>query len=337
MKFTFFERVIACSLLGATTVAVASGMHQVQPPKDGPETRVEQVDEVVVEEAEEPIEVTVSDVFEEIADPAASQDIREESIGKLVEAVAKASGDEKEHKKEDLKSALSNIFQKRIEVQKTRLAEMRKKLDSIEEQLDKRSSLEEQIVQRRVSELLGEADELSWDATPKVGLGNPGLNEIRLDDLARLSWANTDIANDKFRKSFDDKAKQAKSFGDAQKQFAEAQKAAGDVAKRMADAERRVTESRARLDRRGVEGTSDLNLRGELGTAMEKEFVEMQDRTNSLHKKLRDADRKQDDSQLRVLQARMKMMDEQKEQLRRELEVLSKQQKSSKTPREVRP
>ena len=167
MKWNLFERGITCLLLSAATIAVASGVKLADPPED---------DEVamIAEEAEE-VEIAESvteAVVDELAEVSIEDGGSDERLSAMVEEVQSASDGEKEAKREMLKNALTEVFRKRTEAQRTRIALMREKLETIEAQLERRSTAEDQIVQRRMSELLGDKDELSWDHEPDVNLTN---------------------------------------------------------------------------------------------------------------------------------------------------------------------
>lgn len=168
MKWNLFERGITCLLLSAATIAVASGVKLADPPED---------DEVamVAEEGAEEVE-TAESVTEVVADELAEVSIEDggsdERLRALVEEIQSASEEEKGAKRETLKNALTEVFRKRTEAQRTRIAMMREKLETIEAQLERRSTAEDQIVQRRMNELLGDKDELSWDHEPEMSLSN---------------------------------------------------------------------------------------------------------------------------------------------------------------------
>ncbi len=163
MKLSLLDRTITCCLLGAATLAAATGMSRVAPPADDN-------DHAVV--ASENDEGSAS--FFEIRE--LDDNANEKSLRDLVEAVTRASQEEKGDKRNQLKEALSQIFQKRIAAQRERIAAIRERLEAIESQMDKRSNLEDQIVERRLGELLGEKDELSWDHEPSLGLEGIGEN-----------------------------------------------------------------------------------------------------------------------------------------------------------------
>jgi hypothetical protein len=170
LRFDFAERAITCGLLGAITIAVASGMHRVQVDTDSAaDPNSPQRARAVIQEF----------VFEERLDGELAN--TEQRLAKLVESVERATDADKDAKKSELKQALTEIFRQRTEAQRKRIAEMKDRLNKIESQLDRRVELQEQIVQRRLGELLGEKDELSWEPASDF---DTGILEVRrpLDD-----------------------------------------------------------------------------------------------------------------------------------------------------------
>ncbi len=170
LKFNFAERAITCGLLGAVTIAVASGMHRVEVDTDSAaDPNAAQKARAVIQEF----------VFEDsLVDALANT---EQRLAKMVKKVENATDADKDAKKSELKQALIEIFRNRTEAQRKRIAEMKDRLKTIESQLDRRVELQEQIVQRRFGELLGEKDELSWEPTSDF---DTGIMEVRrpLDD-----------------------------------------------------------------------------------------------------------------------------------------------------------
>lgn len=138
MKWNLFERGITCLLLSAATIAVASGVKLADPPED------DEVAMVTEEGAEEEIAESVAeDVSEELAEVSIEDDQSEERLNALVEEIQSASEGEKGAKRETLKIALTEVFRKRTEAQRTRIAMMREKLETIEAQLERRSTAED--------------------------------------------------------------------------------------------------------------------------------------------------------------------------------------------------
>lgn len=164
MKLNFLERTVTCCLVGAATIAIASGWKRADPP-EGDGVRFVNLDGF--EKSTEP-EADELAMEQEVARVIAirrdgNDDTAEQGLDTLVKAFKKATGLDKEGIRSSLNEALTKVFRERTEAQRTRIAGMKERLDAIESQLDRRSKLEEQIVQRRLGELLGDRDELSWD------------------------------------------------------------------------------------------------------------------------------------------------------------------------------
>ena len=169
MKLNSLERTLTCCLVGAATIAIASGWKHADPPKEdqvrfvgsaGLEKSVELGDdESVIEDSVSRVRFELVELVEETVD---------KKLDRLVEAFEKATSADKEGIRSSLKEALTKVFRERTEAQRTRIAGMKERLNAIESQLDRRSMLEEQIVQRRLGELLGDKDELSWDHEPAI-------------------------------------------------------------------------------------------------------------------------------------------------------------------------
>ncbi len=173
MKLNLLERTVTFCLVGAATIAIASGWKRADPPEgDGDRFVTSAGFEKSTElAAEVPAMVpgTEPDVARFMGVRLyARDDTAEQELDKLVRAFEKASGADKEVRRNALQEALTKVFRERTEAQRTRIAEMKERLNGIESQLDRRSKLEEQIVQRRLGELLGERDELSWDHEPAL-------------------------------------------------------------------------------------------------------------------------------------------------------------------------
>ena len=69
----------------------------------------------------------------------------------------------KPKKRQKVTDKVSQMFRLRINAQQKRLESLSKQVATIEEYIAKRQERAEEIVDRRVKELLGERDELSWD------------------------------------------------------------------------------------------------------------------------------------------------------------------------------
>jgi hypothetical protein len=182
MRWNFFDRGMTCLLFSAATIGVAGGVNFTDPPEDDEIEMVieEELNEEPAESGED-VDADPEEMIAEIDEDGEGQ----EQLGRLIDEAQNASEEEKESKREELKNALSEIFRKRTEAQRNRIALMKGKLEGIETQLERRSNLEEQIVQRRMSELLGDKDELSWDHEPEMDLSKRkrAMHERRVLDF----------------------------------------------------------------------------------------------------------------------------------------------------------
>ena len=206
MKLSLFERAITCCLLGAGTIAVASGMKMTSHRTEG--TGASMVRPDGDDDAESP------DGAQDAEEGTESDDDEAEgAIEKLIVEAQEATDEAKEEKRNALKDALTEVFRKRTESQRTRIAGMKAKLEAIEAQLDRRTNLEDQIVQRRLGELLGDKDELSWDHEPAIdfdGLGKSDGAKHFLDRAFGFEFPTEfplelesvmTMANDKYRQT----------------------------------------------------------------------------------------------------------------------------------------
>lgn len=176
MKMSLFERAITCCLLGAGTFAVASGMKLTAHTTDGAGGSIARSDGDDDGDSDGQEEASSAD-DERDAEEGMDNGNNEETMAKLVAEIHKATGAAKEEKRDALKNALADVFRKRTQMQRTRIEGMKEKLEAIESQLERRSNLEEQIVQRRLAELLGDKDELSWDHDTAIDVDGLGKSE----------------------------------------------------------------------------------------------------------------------------------------------------------------
>ncbi len=175
MKFNLFERAITCCLLGAGTIAIASGMKLTSHPTEGAGVGFVCSDDDDNSDDDNSDEDQVERTEVELDDDEDMKDGDDEgAIAKLIAEAHEASDENKEEKRIAIKDALTDTFRKRTQAQRTRIASMKEKLEAIESQLERRSNLEDQIVQRRLGELLGDKDELGWDHEPEIDLESLG-------------------------------------------------------------------------------------------------------------------------------------------------------------------
>lgn len=267
MKLSLFERAITCCLLGAGTIAVASGMKMTSHPNEGAGASMVRPD--VDDDAESP-----DGVQEAEAGMESDGDEGEVAIEKLIAEAQEATDETYEEKRNALKDALTEVFRKRTESQRTRIAGMKAKLEAIEAQLDRRTNLEDQIVQRRIGELLGDKDELSWDHEPAIDFDGLGKTDRAKHFLGRAFGFEFPtefplelesvmaMANDNFRQT-DPRSKE--QFLQARKQAEQAKKQAGKVAAEFAA----VQKKRMEQARSTSEKNSDLQvLRSDLDSKL---------------------------------------------------------------------
>lgn len=62
----------------------------------------------------------------------------------------------------ELRTLLTDIFDRKIELQEKRIASLREELQSLETRLQERQDARQQVIDRRVQELLGRKDVLDW-------------------------------------------------------------------------------------------------------------------------------------------------------------------------------
>ena len=289
MKMSLFERAITCCLLGAGTFAVASGMKLTAHSTDGTGS-IFVSSEGDDDDGNDRESGSTDD--EQDADEGKDNDINEDRIAKLVAEAENASDEAKEEKRNELRDALTEVFRKKTQAQRTRIEGMKEKLEAIETQLERRSNLEEQIVQRRLAELLGDKDELSWDHEPAFDvdvLGRLGGAKhswgsafgFDLDRVMEMEYSN--IIAKKGNHQIDSRAREqllqakkqaelaGKATAAAARQFLDAQNSDSRLLeKRAAERVRNAGEVESQL--RFLRNTLDRKL-PELGE-LKKEYVE---------------------------------------------------------------
>lgn len=83
-------------------------------------------------------------------------------VRRLVKAVREAKGDEKEKVKKDLEKALSEQFDSNLARMEARLKRMQEEIGELKARIEKRRSVKDQIVKKRVGELTGEVETWDW-------------------------------------------------------------------------------------------------------------------------------------------------------------------------------
>lgn len=84
-------------------------------------------------------------------------------LKKLLREYQQAKPDQRPAMRADIAEVVNSQFSNKLESQQKRLDRLREEANQIEAHLQKRRELSASIVDRRVKELLGEKDELSWD------------------------------------------------------------------------------------------------------------------------------------------------------------------------------
>ncbi|MCX5795154.1 MAG: hypothetical protein NTY77_06665 [Elusimicrobia bacterium] len=83
-------------------------------------------------------------------------------VRRLVQAVRQAKGDDKEKLKKDLEKALSEQFDTNLARMEFKLKRMQEEIGELKTRIDKRRSVKDQIVKKRLGELTGEVETWDW-------------------------------------------------------------------------------------------------------------------------------------------------------------------------------
>ncbi len=357
MKLNLLERTVTCCLVGAATLAIASGWKRADPPEgDG----VSFIGAAAFEksadlEADEPARgPDLARVVEVRLD--GRDDTAEQELDKLVKAFEKASGADKEVKRNALREALTKVFRERTEAQRTRIAEMKERLNAIETQLERRSNLEEQIVQRRLGELLGDKDELSWDHEPALEVLE--FAERRGESREPIEHAMEFLMEypKEFPKEFPsfrespasarqelsrERAEQQRAMQLAEERAAVAVKRAREAQTLAAKAQERKAQDRGEVDRVRAVKEKDVNLQ-EARSLLSRDMKRMEDRLpglDGLRGTLLDEQAiferyRGRDAEAEALRAELAAMRAQSEMLKKQLDELSKQKSEMSKQRE---
>jgi hypothetical protein len=73
-----------------------------------------------------------------------------------------AEGDERERLRADLQELLADIFQQKLDLRQQRIEGLQDKLEEEQAQLERRQAARDEIIDRRLRDLLGEDHELDW-------------------------------------------------------------------------------------------------------------------------------------------------------------------------------
>ena len=332
MKLSLFERAITCCLLGAGTIAVASGMKLTAHPTEGTGgsfVSSDGDDELAVSTDED------QDVEEGL------EDIDEGAIAKLIAEAQEATDEAKEDRRNALKDALSEVFRKRTQAQRTRIEGMKARLESIESQLERRSNLEDQIVQRRLAELLGDKDELSWDHEPAIDFDELGKTDgpkhfwgraFGFEFPKELSMVHSDAMATFGHDKIDPRARE--QFLQAKKQAEQAKKQAEQAESGAADTVKRFLKDRNNQEAAAMEKNwterihakeSERGLRGNLNNSLDRKLPELERFQKTLEGKRKELEKfKGKDGEMDALRGKLEAMQAQSKMLEQQLEGIAK-------------
>ncbi len=117
-------------------------------------------------------------VFEPGVEDKTAKAVRdhERTLQKIIVAWANAKDqDAKAELRAQIHELVTIIFSIRMQAQQNRVARLKAEVEKVEEYLAKRQGLSDQIIERRVKELLRERDELNWDDNPSGAAGMPSM------------------------------------------------------------------------------------------------------------------------------------------------------------------
>ncbi len=100
------------------------------------------------------------DAFTEYADPEVREMEREAS--RLAREVRRAEGDEREQLEAELQEKLEAIFERKMELREKRVERLEESLEEARSRLEERRKAREEIIRRRLRDLLGEDDLYEW-------------------------------------------------------------------------------------------------------------------------------------------------------------------------------
>jgi len=90
--------------------------------------------------------------------------------------------EEKERLADEIRELTRRTFEKRMEQRRDQMAKLRQELDEIGERLDRREAMKEQVIQRRLAELLDTPDPLDWDMEPLPNLERNATGRVHVSD-----------------------------------------------------------------------------------------------------------------------------------------------------------
>lgn len=126
-----------------------------------------------------------TDLAKQLREQVAQLDTRSVDLAREIRALQKRFAGQ--HPKlidarDELESLLEKAFQSRIQIQSIEVSILKDRLQNIESRVHQRAQLRKQIIDRRLHELLGEKDDLSWE----VAQTSPVLPARSLDEIPSL-------------------------------------------------------------------------------------------------------------------------------------------------------
>jgi hypothetical protein len=86
----------------------------------------------------------------------------EAEVRRVLQAVKKAKGSEKDALRGDLEKALGEQFDARLAQQEFKLKKMQEEVSNIKSRIDKRRALKEKIVKKHAADMLGDLESWEW-------------------------------------------------------------------------------------------------------------------------------------------------------------------------------
>lgn len=86
----------------------------------------------------------------------------EQESRELARSAREAEGDERRRLESDLRTHLNEIFDKKLQIRRDRIAELEERVAEERDQVERRRTAREEIVEKRLRTLMGEDDHLDW-------------------------------------------------------------------------------------------------------------------------------------------------------------------------------
>lgn len=80
----------------------------------------------------------------------------------LARSAREAEGDERRRLESDLRTHLNEIFDKKLQIRRNRIAELQERVAEERDQVERRRTAREEVVEKRLRTLMGEDDLLDW-------------------------------------------------------------------------------------------------------------------------------------------------------------------------------